>query len=74
MSASENRQIADRLEEAARLLRDQGADAYRVDRLRLPTEQQFTVITASRGELHGRRIVAGRERESAATARTATAA
>jgi DNA polymerase/3'-5' exonuclease PolX len=30
MSDPVNRQVADRLEEAARLLRDQGADPYRV--------------------------------------------
>jgi hypothetical protein len=34
-------------------------------------DQQFTVITASRGELRGRRIVAGRENECAALTRAA---
>ena len=34
-------------------------------------DQQFTVITASRGELRGRRIVAGRESECAALTRAA---
>lgn len=34
-------------------------------------EHQFTVITAGRGELRGRRVVAGRESESAGSASTA---
>jgi hypothetical protein len=51
MAHTINLQVAGRLEETAGLLRDQGADSYRV------------VITAARGSLAGWRVVAGRAAE-----------